>query len=146
MEEPQEGTLPCPLISGQHQLYPNNPENIWSFSHPQDEKICSGGFSLLFLPVPKSLGELSSLPSRCFWQPQGWKPSSERKSESREHHTATQLMAGNTTRCCKTREQQELTARCLSAHQSSACVPSCSSILAPSPASNLPTKKAWTVV
>lgn len=43
------------------------------------------GFSLLLLPVSKPWGELSLLPPGRFWQPQAWKLSSERKSESREH-------------------------------------------------------------
>lgn len=37
-----------------------------------------------------------------FWQPQAWKVSLGRKSESREHGIATRLIAGNNTRCCKT--------------------------------------------
>lgn len=37
-----------------------------------------------------------------FWQPQAWKLHLGRKSESRKHRIAAQLIAGNTTRCYKT--------------------------------------------
>lgn len=103
MEDTQEGTLSCPPYpKAAPALAQRSRRSIWSFPSPQEEEISSDGFSLLFLPVPKPLGELRSLPSRCFWQPPAWKLSLERKSESREHHIATQLIAGNNTRCCKT--------------------------------------------
>lgn len=102
MEETLEVTLSCsPYPKAAPTLAQQSRRNIRSFPPTREEEICSDGFSLLFLSVPKPLGKLSSLPSRWFWQPWTWKLL-KRKSESREHCRAMQLVKGNNTRCCKT--------------------------------------------